>query len=118
MRRLGLVDGAAYDPARLAGVVDRSSFDGFTALVAIELLVTARGAAVTPPFVRRALRTLAAEAEVKRTVAPHMLRHTAATRLLEAGVDSRLVQRRFGHQSISTRASPPRKCTRRSATRA
>jgi len=167
-RRLGLINGGAYDGARLAGAVDRGNFDDLTALVAIEvmvttgvrvgeltavrvadidlpeatlriigkgnrerrvflvddamtglvgaylglretvapltdrLLVTARGAAVAPPFLRRALRNLAEEAALTRPVTPHMLRHTAATQLLEAGVDIRFVQKLLGHQSIST----------------
>ena len=37
-----------------------------------------------------------------RKVTPHMFRHTAATRLLERGVDIRFVQKLLGHASIST----------------
>jgi integrase/recombinase XerD len=35
-------------------------------------------------------------------VTPHMLRHTAATRLIEAGVDIRYIQRLLGHASLTT----------------
>jgi integrase/recombinase XerD len=66
------------------------------------LLVTSDGAALTPQRVRKRLRALAADAGISRRVTPHMLRHTAATQLLEAGVDIRFVQRLLGHASIST----------------
>jgi hypothetical protein len=39
---------------------------------------------------------------LKQKVTPHMLRHTAATLLIEGGVDIRFVQRLLGHASIST----------------
>lgn len=65
------------------------------------LLADQRGS-LTEAIARRALRSMAARAGIKRRVTPHMLRHSAATLLLEAGVDIRHVQRLLGHASILT----------------
>ncbi|MEO5373032.1 MAG: tyrosine-type recombinase/integrase [Alphaproteobacteria bacterium] len=66
------------------------------------LLVTREGKPLTAQALRRRLRRLAESAGLPRRVTPHMLRHSAATRLLEAGVDIRIVQKLLGHASIST----------------
>ncbi|MGB0697722.1 MAG: tyrosine-type recombinase/integrase [Rhodospirillaceae bacterium] len=56
----------------------------------------------TPEILRRRLSSLAKRSNVSRRVTPHMIRHTAATQLIEAGVDIRFVQKLLGHASIAT----------------
>ena len=66
------------------------------------LFVNRHGAPMRSQSVRSKLRRLAKEAGLDRRVTPHMLRHTAATLLIETGVDIRFVQRLLGHSSIAT----------------
>ncbi len=66
------------------------------------LLITKRGTPAKPDFIRRNLHSLVDRTSIDKRITPHMLRHSAATHLLEAGVDIRYVQRLLGHSSIST----------------
>jgi len=57
---------------------------------------------LTTAAMRARLAKAADHAGIATHVTPHMLRHTAATQLLDAGVDIRYIQRLLGHASLST----------------
>ena len=57
------------------------------------------------PIDKRVLSdTFAAAAGIQRGVTPHCLRHSYATRLIENGIDIRIVQILLGHASITSTA--------------
>jgi site-specific recombinase XerD len=66
------------------------------------LLFNRHNAPLTAPAMRSRLAKAAGDAGLEGGVTPHMLRHTAATQLIEAGVDIRYIQRLLGHASLST----------------
>ncbi|HTD04020.1 tyrosine-type recombinase/integrase [Undibacterium sp.] len=66
------------------------------------LFLNSLGRSANEQYIRRIIRAYANEAQLARRITPHMLRHTAATQLLEAGLDIRFVQKLLGHASITT----------------
>lgn len=66
------------------------------------LFLNRRGSALSRVMVFLILKDLAEKAGIKKNIHPHVLRHSFATHLVEAGADLRAVQEMLGHKSITT----------------
>lgn len=55
-----------------------------------------------PTSIQKAIKASASKASIKKNVTPHVLRHSYATGLLEAGVDILTISRLLGHASFTT----------------
>ena len=66
------------------------------------LFLNYRGGRLTARGIRKVLNKIMEEASTSSMISPHVLRHTFATHLLNAGADIRTVQELLGHSNLSS----------------
>lgn len=67
-----------------------------------KLFLNNRGKEITRVMVYTIVKNAAKNADIKKDISPHTLRHSFATHLVENGADIQLVQHMMGHASITT----------------
>ncbi len=66
------------------------------------VFLSIRGGPLSSERLREIVKKRAANAGIKSTMYPHLLRHSFATHLLQNGADLRVIQEMLGHADIST----------------
>lgn len=66
------------------------------------LFLSKRGTAISRIMVFHFIKEYALQAGIKKTISPHVFRHSFATHLLEGGANIRAIQLMLGHEKITT----------------
>jgi len=69
---------------------------------AVHVFLSVRGKALTRERIWQIIKLAAEQANIRKNVYPHMLRHSFASHLLAGGADLRVIQEMLGHADIST----------------